>query len=451
MRLAKTVVCSFDQEIGAVITQLERHARVADQTAVATELFQAAEFREAAKQRQPILESSVASLDLRAQSFTSRPSSNGPSTVAARMINLLKGHNSLAITRQIELALRLQPSLRKTRVLVDPLKVLFQQILRKASSVRVYMLVAIGKFYVWFGKFQEALEVYTVASKKIDHLEIPLKYTIYYSMGYCHYELNQEMEAVRFYEKAVSGREILLGKRNDATIRSLKATIRLYISLRQYTELSSRCDEFFMGQGFAPDLDIMTNMEIQRYRVIAYRQTGDRDKLVRMKKCLRATLKLYDESNSKNKEQPLYSLEGVGHAYYNLDEYDTALKFYHLALETYKEIDSLKMILKTQYHIARVYNDLSRYSEAKKLLEVTLAEQQRVLLPHHRDIQCTETFLAKIPSNDDSNSENWSQDSWDSFSISSKPGPFNPKDEFDYLDTSQLRHLAALEKFPTRY
>ena len=52
VRLARSVVRSFDRDIGAVIARLERHARAADQTAVAIELVRAAKFRQEACQRQ---------------------------------------------------------------------------------------------------------------------------------------------------------------------------------------------------------------------------------------------------------------------------------------------------------------------------------------------------------------------------------------------------------------
>ena len=52
MRLTRILVRSFDRDIGAIIARLERHARVADQTAVATELLRAAEFRKEADRRQ---------------------------------------------------------------------------------------------------------------------------------------------------------------------------------------------------------------------------------------------------------------------------------------------------------------------------------------------------------------------------------------------------------------
>ena len=51
MRLTRTVIRSFDQEIGAVSARLERHARAADQTAVAMELVAAAEFRKETERR----------------------------------------------------------------------------------------------------------------------------------------------------------------------------------------------------------------------------------------------------------------------------------------------------------------------------------------------------------------------------------------------------------------
>lgn len=51
MRLAQTVVRSFDRDIGAVIARLERHARAVDQTAVATELLKAAQFRKESDRR----------------------------------------------------------------------------------------------------------------------------------------------------------------------------------------------------------------------------------------------------------------------------------------------------------------------------------------------------------------------------------------------------------------
>lgn len=52
VRFTHTVVRSFDRDIGAVIARLERHTRAADQTAIATELLGAAEFRKEADRRQ---------------------------------------------------------------------------------------------------------------------------------------------------------------------------------------------------------------------------------------------------------------------------------------------------------------------------------------------------------------------------------------------------------------
>ena len=94
-------------------------------------------------------------------------------------MDLLKGQIPSPVGHQIESCLRLATCLRKTRVLIDPLKVLFQLILRKASIVPMCVLMLIGEFNKECDKFQEALEVYTAASEKLNHLDVPLKFRIY--------------------------------------------------------------------------------------------------------------------------------------------------------------------------------------------------------------------------------------------------------------------------------
>ena len=94
--------------------------------------------------RDSVLEPSTASLHLQTPFSNSRPSSEDPSATMSRIMDLLKGQTSIPIAHQIEIFLRLQWSLRKIRVLIDPLKILFQLILRRASGIPVYALLAIG-------------------------------------------------------------------------------------------------------------------------------------------------------------------------------------------------------------------------------------------------------------------------------------------------------------------
>ena len=379
------------------------------------------------------LELSAAGLDPQARFSNSRPSSKDQSATMSRVMDLLHGQTSLPIGHQIEMLLRLQSFLRKTRVLIDPLKVLFQLILRKASNISVYVLLAIGQFYHELEKFHEALEVYTAASKKIDHLDVPLKFTIHQKMGHCYCALGLDIEALRSYEEAFSGREILLGKRHKNTMKSLYRMSRIYDKLGQSTEVLRLCDKICMGQDFVPQLCIEDNVYIQVRKYSAYCDVGDDDKATLMKKSLQVTLTRYSESlNKENGISPYFlyvngyanhrlgenetaleffqlALEAykkanglnhlstlntqywIGRTYHDLERYDTALESFQLALEAYKKLYGLNhsQTLNTQYCIGCTYNHLGRYYDAKELLEMMYAEQQRILGPDHRNTQWT--------------------------------------------------------------
>lgn len=222
----------------------------------------------------------------------SKPSSNDPSATISRALDLLKSRTSLPIGHQVELFLRLSTSLRKARVLIDPLKVPFQLILMNASGVHVFALLAIGEFYEKLGKFQEALEVYTAASRKMNHLDISLKYRIHSDMGDCYAELGLDMEALRSYERAFSGQEIHLGRRHKQTLRTLLEMIRINLCMLQYTEMLKLSDRVFMEQELVPELDLADNLQLHRWRYYACLKMGNHDRAAHMKKTLEQTLRL---------------------------------------------------------------------------------------------------------------------------------------------------------------
>lgn len=394
-----------------------------------------------------VLEPSSAGLDLQAGFSESRPHSKDPSTAVTRIMNLLKGQTSLPIAHQIEMLLRLQSFLSKTRALIDPLKVLFQLILKKASSIPVYALVAIGEFYEKLEKCQEALEVYNVASKKIDRLDIPLKFTILSHMGYRHLELGSDMEALRCYEKAFFGREILLGKRHCDTLRCLNWMIFINHELSQHSEVLKLCDKMCIGQDSVPELGFDKNLRIQSFRLVAYRFVGDHDKAVHMKHCIQATLKLYHESHSKDHGKAPRDLLEIGYAHDDLGDCQTALEFFQLAFDAYSEANGpdYQMTLHSQFWMASMYRDLGRYQEAKELLELTYARQQRVLRPNHRNTQLTKQALDEFPSEDDYSSDDYSTDDYgcERSSLSSwQPSPINfQRRSFDAIHESPSRDI----------
>ena len=149
------------------------------------------------------------------------PCSEDHSKSVSQVIKLLDSHSILTGRRQIDFILRLGSSLRNIRGMIDPLKVLFRLILEKASSMPVYVLMVVGHFYHDIDKYAEALEVYLAAAKKIDHLDVPVKYFLFHRIGVCYERLKQGQKAVSYIEVAYNGRKKLFGERHRDTLWSL--------------------------------------------------------------------------------------------------------------------------------------------------------------------------------------------------------------------------------------
>ena len=348
-----------------------------------------------------VLESCTSSPIHETNSRDPTPTLNDPFATVSRVMDLVKSQTSLSVAHQIELWLRLSTSLHKKSIMIDPLKVLFRILLRKASGIHVYALLAIGNFYQRLEKFQEAVEIYSVASRKINHLDVPLKFRIHSYMGDCYEELGLETEALRYYESAFSGQETHLGRRHSDTIETLYWTIAVNDWMRRYTEVLRLSDKVCMEQEFVPEMSLGMNLELHTRRHSAYLHMGNHDRAAHVKESIRATLKLCHEAYS-NDDDPESSVD-LGDTYCYLGEYDTALKFFQFGFEAYKKSkrSNLKRILYIQYKIALTSLGLGRIHEAKELLEMVLAKQQTLLGPHHRDVRWTKEALDALESGDD--------------------------------------------------
>lgn len=342
-----------------------------------------------------VSESSTARPDLQIRFSNSRSTPDDPSATVSRIMDLLKGQTSLPITHQIELWLILSTSLRKTSVMIDPLKVLFRLILGKASGIHVFALLAIGQFYEKLGKFQEALEVYFAASKKMHHLDVPLKFRIHYHMGDCYQELGLDMEALRSYETAFSGHEIHLGRRHSDTVKTLYQIIVLNDYMYQDTDVLRLSDKICMEHEFVPELSRSNNLDLHGRRMSAYQRMGNHERAAQVEKSLQTTLKLCRESHRHVGGISSNLCRDIGNAYDALGEYERALEFYQLELETRKNSkgSNSRETLYVQFRLADIWAELGRYGEAKDLLETVHAKQQSLLGPNHREVRWTKDAL----------------------------------------------------------
>ena len=349
-----------------------------------------------------VLESRTAGSSLEANSQNPIPTLNDPFATVSRVMDLLKGQTSLSIAHQIEIWVRLSTSLDKISVMIDPLKVLFRIILRKASGIHVFALLAIAHFYRRLEKYQEAVEVYSVASRKMNHLDVPLKFKIHSWMGNCYEELGLDTEALRSYKSAFSGQEIHLGRRHSETVETLYWMIAVNGWMRRYTEVLRLSDKVCMEQEFVPEMSLRRNLDLHIRRRIAFLHIGNHERATHVEESIRATLKLCLEACSNDDDIPPEFRIDLGDAYHHLGEYDTALKFFQQGLEACKnsKCSNLSYILYIQYRIACTFRRLGRIHEVKDLLETVLAKQQRLLGPNHREVRWTKEALDALEFDD---------------------------------------------------
>ena len=350
-----------------------------------------------------VLESCTTGPNLEIDAQNPTLTSNGPFASMSRVVDLLKSQTSLSVAHQIEIWLRLSNSLHKTTVMIDPLKVLFRILLRKASGIHVFALLAIGDFYRRLEKFQEAVEVYSVASRKMNHLDVPLKYGIHFDMGDCYERLGLDTEALRLYESAFSGQENHLGMRHPDTLETLRCMIVVNEWMSRYTEVLRLSDKICTEQEFVPEIGLHRNLELHTRRHLAYRYMGIHERVAHMEESIRATLKLCHAANGNDDDISPTHLRELANAYCSLGEHDTALKFYRLEFESYKKskCSSRGRILYIQYRIAWTFARIGRIREAKNLLQTVLAEQQSLLGPNHREVRWTKNALDALESDDE--------------------------------------------------
>ncbi len=89
----------------------------------------------------------------------------------------------LPLPRRAGAILKIQPHVRRTKILTDPLKILFATILQLADKASANVLLLIGKFYGRLNELDDALEVYNAALRKVENQEVLVKYILLSEMG----------------------------------------------------------------------------------------------------------------------------------------------------------------------------------------------------------------------------------------------------------------------------
>ena len=280
-----------------------------------------------------VLESKAAGQYIQNLSTNPEQTSNNSSATMSRVMDLLKRQTPLSVAHQIELCLRLSTSLLNFRMLIDPFKGLFQLILRDASCIPVYALMLIGEFYKKLEKFQEALEVYKAASKKMTHLDVPLRIGIHENMGHCYHELESDVEAWKSYEKALSGYERLRGIRHRDTFRTLENIGVSYLNLSSYTEALRALEKAFSGYELLLGRRHLDTLGTLESMADCYYQQG---LYLEASRSYEEVFSGYEILLGTRHQDTLHALEKMGKCYYAQGSDLEALKSFEKAFSGYK-------------------------------------------------------------------------------------------------------------------
>ena len=334
---------------------------------------------------------------------SSQPPKPNMSISISRIGRLLKSQGSLPLSHQVEVFLRLTSALRKTRVLVDPLKMLFQLIMSKASRISVYVLTPIADFYLRLGKYQEAFEVYSVVSKRLDHVETGMKFWTYDQLALCCWNLDLIEESLKYNESALNGWQTLLGTRHDDTLRALIYTMDSQASLGLHRETLDLYDKFFQGEDFISDLDVTYNLQFQKRRYRAYLIINEGQRAHDMALCIEETLKAYQAKHGAGSDTRSTVHVQIREANYLLGHFDPALKAAELAFETSKKTRGLnhRRTLDAQKWVAMINRNLGLDEVADHIFEDYLARTRIVFGSNDRHTKNAEYLHREFRCEDD--------------------------------------------------
>ena len=137
------------------------------------------------------------------------------------LMEVLRQSGPLPLTKQIDLFLRLQRHLQRTKILTDPLELFFRFVLRNAMKINTYVLIFIGGFCDRVERYEMALEFFQAALAKLRTHDVPMEYFIWHCIGCTQQSLDRHLEAEEMHHRAMEGREKTLGAEHEDTLWSI--------------------------------------------------------------------------------------------------------------------------------------------------------------------------------------------------------------------------------------
>ncbi|KAK6332999.1 hypothetical protein TWF718_010824 [Orbilia javanica] len=307
------------------------------------------------------------------------------SAVVSHIIKIISSNEIARLPAKLDLLLQLERHLGKIKTLSDPLKLLFELLLRFSGRIAASVLFVIATYYRNLDKYDEALQIYQVALSKVEHGNGLLKFYILEGFGTNLYFQERYIDAEGIYRRGLREIEGLQGGRK--------------VLGREYSRVSlfirSRLGDVLMAQERYTDAEEIFRRTLQESQKLfgsenqttlnsahdvglsLQSQGRDSEAELFFRQKLEGRQKLFGPEN----RETLNSINSVGISLHRQGKHSEAERFFRQVLNGRQKVlgyDHLST-LTTTYNVGTELLRQGKYSEAEEIFRPLVEKQQKYL------------------------------------------------------------------------
>jgi tetratricopeptide (TPR) repeat protein len=306
------------------------------------------------------------------------------------------GITSISSQQQLDIVLGLHSFFIGVNKITDPLKMLFRIIMQKASSVSVWVLLALGRFQLQLRKYQQAIEAFETALIRVNGQGALAEYLAL--LGLCVAFLNvgevQKSEdmgrrALEIGQKILKEDHIWLSTSEDYLSAALEG-LGKYEEAEKLCRLAVITTEKAFGKK-----DLKTLTLVERLARLLIKQNKEEAETM-SRRVLEGRLKKLGKEHNKTCQ----SFNDVGNTLYSKAAYDEAEKMFRQAVEGCIEArgseDPDELTLVYISNLAEALRQQRKNNEAEQAYRRVVEGRLKILGKEHRDTQTSTRWLCNL-------------------------------------------------------
>ncbi|KAJ6255791.1 hypothetical protein Dda_9472 [Drechslerella dactyloides] len=205
-------------------------------------------------------------------------------------------------------------------------------------------------------------------------------------------------EAMRWYERALAGKEKTLGKDHPDTLDTVHAIASVFNSQGKYDEAMRWYERVLAGSERALGKDHLDTLTTVHNMALVFYRQGKYDEAMRW---YERALAGREKTLGKDHLDTLTTVHSIALVFDSQGKYDEAMRWYERALASREKAlgKDHPDTLTTVHSIAAIFSNQGKYGEAMQLHERALAGREKALGKDHPDTLTTVNNIALVFSN----------------------------------------------------